>query len=327
MVVTLPSSSNLPPSSLAGYSSDTRLTTFLKIFDGEKQGLRSNPETHVGAWECLNGEGPQGAENDKCHDVLPECVGLYCGVTRKQYAKEHIVPHVMKLPGITPRRLDANSVTPDYFMKEILGHTPTIFTGGIEDWVERITVDNLAKHLSNMEYPVHTNVGENWILSDPKRNPTPASPFQTFLDRAFTSGECADRNPPHNCTFYGIRMSLYNISELSHNLKLPHFLSKLHWMRERSGVWAAQKHLRVPPHVDGYSHRFMAHVSGVKRVVLLPPGYLEDKNTDLHPIVAKGFLLHPGEILYIPPCWTHQIYYVNFAVTGIIRMTVAPDQW
>ena len=120
------------------------------------------------------------------------------------------------------------------------------------------------------------------------RNPTPPSPFDTFLDKAFASGECADLHPPHNCTFYGIRISLYNISELSHNLKLPKFLDKLHWMRERSGVWAAQKHLRVPPHVDGYSHRFMAHLSGVKRVVLLPPGYLEDKNTDVHPIVAKG---------------------------------------
>jgi len=235
--------------------------------------------------------------------------------------------HLGVLPGKVPSRVAAANITKEHFKKHILGKEPVIVTGAIDQWMEVLQLDLIADQIGQMMYPVHTNQGENWILSNPERNPTPLSSFDTFLENSFKGGECADEHPPHNCSFLGVRISLGNISMLSHHLELPEFMTGLYWMRDRSGVWAAQKHLRVPPHVDGYSHRFMAHLSGMKRVVLLPPGYLENKNTDVHPILAKGFLLRPGEILYIPPCWTHQVYYVNFAVTAIIRMTVGYDRW
>lgn len=87
------------------------------------------------------------------------------------------------------------------------------------------------------------------------------------------------------------------------------------------------KDLSIGLHIDAsFTQAWLAVIYGLKRLILIPPdqekfvyqkfGYLGEVdafNPDLEkfPLYAKAtpveFILNPGEILYIPPMWWHQI--------------------
>jgi len=279
--------------------------------------------------------------SNRCVDeVIPVCVGILCGVSRRQHAPTNaeFSQAVQKLPGFVPRRVPASSFSAAQFTKGNLGHTPVIITGALDEWVNALSLENLDQTIGHLKYTLHfnnaSNAGSNFILSDPNFFSEAVS-FQQFLHKAEEGGHCSDNttNDFRECTYVGIRVSMRNIPQVSHRLvdQLPKFLEDLHWLRlTQSGIWAAQRHLRVPPHVDGYSHRFMAHITGIKRVTLLPPGSIErmgdmDGRDAQSAVTAKAFLLHPGEMLYIPPCWLHQVYYVDFGLTAVLRFAVKKE--
>lgn len=167
---------------------------------------------------------------------------------------------------------------------------------------------------------VSTN-GSNVVSSSRDKAPAKMMAFRDFVREATQSGQCADSSPTDwsNCTFYGVRTSLASMPKQGHQMQLPTFMRGLQLIHISSGLWFAQRHARVPPHVDGFSHRFMSQINGSKRVVLMPPGF-KHESSNTKPMVAKSFLLRAGEMLYLPPCWLHQVYYIDFSWTMILRL-------
>lgn len=146
-------------------------------------------------------------------------------------------------------------------------------------------------------------------------------PFGAFLDHVFSATETEDE-------LYYFRIdtahSLYR--ELAKDFEIPRFVEG--YNPAATGIWMGQKGNITPFHHDWW-HSFLAQVSGRKRYVLIHP--LEAKNLQADwqdaakfdlipaPILRSGStllgrlsssfegILEPGEILYIPPYWYHQI--------------------
>lgn len=161
--------------------------------------------------------------------------------------------------------------------------------------------------------------GEGTFLQ--QANETRRMPFSKFLDHVYSSSETEQ-----DLYYFRIDSKSPLYEEMSRDFEIPQFVGS--YNPDATGIWIGQKGNVTPFHHDWW-HSFLAQVSGRKRYTLVHP--LEAKNLqqvwddaakfDLIPapimdqtdrlsdkisIQIQG-ILEPGQILYIPPYWFHQI--------------------
>lgn len=128
---------------------------------------------------------------------------------------------------------------------------------------------------------------------------------------------------------------------LSHDFQVPPLLE--HYNASKTGIWIGEKYNVTPFHHDWW-HSFLAQVSGRKRYTVVHPfeGELLQKDWDhaaAYDLASAPYLppddpkldqfetcfegvLEPGQVLYIPPYWFHQIETLD---NGNISMPIRFD--
>ena len=128
---------------------------------------------------------------------------------------------------------------------------------------------------------------------------------------------------------------------LSQDFQIPPLLE--HYNASATGIWIGEKHNVTPFHHDWW-HSFLAQVSGRKRYTVVHPfeGVLLQKDWDkaaTYDLASAPYLppddpkldqfetcfegiLEPGQVLYIPPYWFHQIETLD---NGTISMPIRFD--
>lgn len=146
-------------------------------------------------------------------------------------------------------------------------------------------------------------------------------PFGAFLDHVFSASETEEE-------LYYLRIDTGHplFRELAKDFEIPRFVEG--YNPAATGIWIGQKGNITPFHHDWW-HSFLAQVSGRKRYTLIHPleakilqkDWQDAAKFDLipAPIYGNGStlpkklpasfegILEPGQILYIPPYWYHQI--------------------
>ncbi|CAM9909283.1 unnamed protein product, partial [Ectocarpus fasciculatus] len=120
----------------------------------------------------------------------------------------------------------------------------------------------------------------------------------------------------------------YSLSIRPEELGLPMFniseMVSLHPQKSSVNLWLGMKGGTTPCHYDGY-HNMYVQLSGKKKFVLFPPGSMRSMQVFpfLHPSYGqcggrmddlpwqertwREVTLSPGELLYIPPFWLHEV--------------------
>ena len=146
-------------------------------------------------------------------------------------------------------------------------------------------------------------------------------PFGAFLDHVFSAHDSDDE-------LYYLRIDTEHplFREFAKDFEIPRFIEG--YNPAATGIWMGQKGNITPFHHDWW-HSFLAQVSGRKRYILVHPleaKILQEEWQDAAkfdlipaPIFSQGNnqysklsnlfegILEPGQILYIPPYWYHQI--------------------
>ena len=230
-----------------------------------------------------------------------------------------------------------NKPTPEEFKRATHSYTqPVIITGKIADWkaFSLWSIDYLNTVVGDKEFNV--NVSKNKIFTfDPETEDTFPSTKMQFTD--FTDWILQEKKADQ---YYYLQQHPIEtfFPELFPDIEIPDYFNKKLFML--ANLWIGTGGNTTPLHWDG-AQNLLCQVRGRKRVLLFEPKqtpflypYSVDSKTphmshlnidkpDLEkfPKFQKAkyieYILEPGEMLFIPTFWWHQVYsleQVNIAV-------------
>jgi hypothetical protein len=139
----------------------------------------------------------------------------------------------------------------------------------------------------------------------------------------------------------------YSLSISPEDLGIPPFntseLISLYPQKSSMNLWLGMKGGTTPCHYDGY-HNMYVQLSGHKKFLLLPPGRMRELQVFpfLHPSYGQcgaameglpgprrdwlEVTLRPGELLYIPPFWLHEVVGVTPSVAFNVWTGIADEE-
>jgi Cupin-like domain len=206
---------------------------------------------------------------------------------------------------------------------------PVIIVGAIEDWPARRlwSAEYLVRRFGKRVVPV-ANVGSGRVSEDPRLG---------FVHRNETLGDYIERllapGPADGYPMFPVQSVL---PELQDDLRVPAFVPSPRWSMFR--FWMSAPDTRMPLHMDLPDNLF-AQLVGRKRVTLFSPreerrmyrnppwsplphmSRVDAEEPDLaryprfgeaHPLRC---VVEPGDLLYIPRLWWHQIRSIDFCLS------------
>jgi hypothetical protein len=202
-----------------------------------------------------------------------------------------------------------------------LGSLPLIITDLVDKWpaTQKWTKSYLTKELGDQEVNcMVASVKSGSFLQQTNRRHSMR--FDTFLEQVFDQAD-AD-------SLYYLRIGTESplFEALSGDFLIPELLD--HYNPSATGIWMGQRGNVTPFHHDWW-HSFLAQISGKKAYTIVHPmdsknlqtGWPVESYYDLKeaPVLQSSAsslqevevymegILEPGQILYIPPYWYHQI--------------------
>lgn len=210
--------------------------------------------------------------------------------------------------------------TPKAFVKEYVARNrPVVIAGakGHEPALQRWSLEYMAERCGDTKIPVF-HYASAFFRPDPGHEPTvEMMTMREFLDRSVTT-------PPH---LYLGNLPLGLFPRLCSDFTPPDIFGRPPMIQVSFINWEGSI---TPLHFD-VCEGLVVQVSGAKRVVLFPPGTkkiypfplfsnlahfsqvdIDDPDMDRFPRFDPGdaweATIQPGEMLYIPYCWWHQLY-------------------
>jgi ribosomal protein L16 Arg81 hydroxylase len=219
--------------------------------------------------------------------------------------------------------------TEEFVRRYVAPRRPVIIVGAMEDWPARLlwSAESLAARFCERPVPV-ASVAERRVINDPAMG----IPY-----REEALGACIERLQS-GCPVDGYAMFLLEqtLPELEDDLRTPSFAPRAPWAIRK--FWLSAADTRSPLHMDLPDNLFAQFV-GRKRVTLYSPSQelrlyrhapwsripqvsrvdAEDPNLARFPRFARArsvrCVVAPGELLYIPRFWWHQVRSLEFAVS------------
>lgn len=168
---------------------------------------------------------------------------------------------------------------------------------------------------------------------------SPLDPHNEIEKRVMPFDEAAsrvlDRGDGPYCYVYQLSIT-ETYADLRRDALVPTWLGILDYVRA-TNLWLGAKGCVTPLHFDG-SHGFLLQVQGRKRVTLFSPDQrrflypavgtprshlslvnLREPDTTKFPLFeqarAQHFTIEPGDVLYLPPGWWHEVESLDTAVS------------
>jgi len=238
--------------------------------------------------------------------------------------------------------------SPEEFRHYVAARRPVIIVGAMEDWPARTlwSADYLLAHFGERRIPV-AGVADGRVINDPASGiPYRDEPLAACVER-LRGGGANDG--------YVMVLLAEALCELERDLRAPAFAPPAPWAIRK--FWLSAPDTRSPLHMDLPENLFAQFV-GRKRVTLFAPRHewrmyrhapwsrlpqvsrVDAEAPDLERFPrfggARGLrcIVEPGEILYIPRFWWHQVRSLEFAISvnywwatgwawGIVRTALA----
>jgi lysine-specific demethylase 8 len=217
----------------------------------------------------------------------------------------------------------------EFYRGYVKPQRPVIITGAMEDWPARRlwSADHLAARFGDRRVPVAGVAGKR-VINDPAAGiPYRDEPLGDFIEQLRTAP-----------TINGYAMILLGetLTELRDDVRTPSFAPRAPWSIYK--LWLSAAETRSPLHMDLPDNLF-AQVVGRKRVKLYSPRQewklyrnapwsqmpqvsrvdAEEPDFARYPRFAGACPLHcvlePGELLYIPHFWWHQVRSMEFSIS------------
>ena len=233
----------------------------------------------------------------------------------------------------------ANLSAQEFLERYYALNRPVILTGEMQNWpaLSRWTPDYLKAKLGLAVVEFQGGRTDNPLFEMEKDRHRREAPFATFID-AITNGSGNDAY----ITAYNSARNREALAPLAADLGfLEKFLTREHGM-----MWIGPAGTVTSMHHD-LTNNFIAQIVGRKRLKLLPSGEagklynhrhvfseiadLEDPSLDvarfprLPGIRVYEVLLAPGEILFVPLAWWHQVKSLDFSVTATYTNFLWPN--
>jgi hypothetical protein len=232
--------------------------------------------------------------------------------------------------------------TRDQFMRRyVRPRVPVVITGAMADWPARTlwSAEHLKRVFGERRVPV-ARTADRRLLHDPKTGiPYDEMRFGEYLDRLTTLGAAG---------WYMMFLVHESLPELAHDVRRPAFRPDAPWSIHK--FWLSPADTRSPLHQDLPENLF-AQVVGRKKVTLYSP--VETRKLYRHPLYSKlppvsrvdpeapdhhrfprfrdahatTLVLEPGEMLYIPRLWWHQMRSLDFSVSVNDWWAVGAVNW
>ncbi|WP_126337457.1 cupin-like domain-containing protein [Legionella spiritensis] len=155
-------------------------------------------------------------------------------------------------------------------------------------------------------------------------------PFNSFLDKI-------SHNPATRDYLYLIHSSIPgHYPELMKEIDIPHYVDQERL--RHINLWVGQAGNVSPLHFDT-NNNVLCEIYGRKKIFIYPPNQMSllypyscfsrapyvspvrvtEPDLDKHPKFSQAkpveIILHPGDILYIPPFWWHQVYNLDLTIS------------
>jgi len=206
---------------------------------------------------------------------------------------------------------------------------PVIIVGAMEDWPARQewSPETLAERFGDRSVPVASVVGKR-VVNDP------AIGIPYHEERLST---CIERlRGPAATDGYAMFLLRETLPELEQDLRTPPFTPSAPWSIRK--LWMSAPDTRSPLHMDLPDNLF-AQLVGRKRVSLFSPRQewrmyrhapwsrlpqvsrvdAEEPDLTRYPRFAAAqplrCVVEPGELLYIPRFWWHQVRSIDFSIS------------
>ena len=226
-------------------------------------------------------------------------------------------------------------LTPDMFKQDYASSgKPVVITDAISDWkaLGLWSPDYLKSKIGKIAVPV--SVSPNGVFSgDPKKGFAGRSQMMTvgnFIDLITSRGQAGKR-------YYIQQKAILQVfPKLAEDIKLPDYLERR--LVTAANLWFGSGGNISPLHYDA-THNLLAQVVGQKRVVLFSPRHLrqlypfsthsriphlsrvdiEHPDYEKYPRFRKAeaieCILGPGDVLFIPAFWWHQVHSLDITVS------------
>lgn len=237
-------------------------------------------------------------------------------------------------------------ITPDHIQERHIvlegarvpfGCVPFIVEGFVSQWqaYTQWTHDNLKLRYGNHQVKCfYVDKTDRTFLQQVNQSKTLR--FEDFLALVFSD------NPEDDHQYY-LRIDSQHVlfDRMAADFVIPDWLDR--YNHSATGIWIGQKGNVTPFHHDWW-HGFLTQISGTKRYHLIHPlegaalqkNWKEEAQYDLAPapVISSSELrnlnletyyegiLNPGDMLYIPPYWYHQI---DTLENGNISMPIRYD--
>jgi len=214
-----------------------------------------------------------------------------------------------------------------------LGLFPFIITDVVSSWkaFKNWTLESLTERFGSQRITCMYSSNKQSASFLQQVNRRKSMSFAEFLKHAYGKDE------DDNMYYLRIDAATKLFKEMSSDFFIPPLLPD--YNPDASGIWIGQRPNLTPFHYDWW-HSFLSQISGRKKFVLIHPlesGFLqknwkkearywlesapkigeEKKLQSFHTCITGT--LEPGEMLYIPPYWFHQIETIDY---GTISMPV-----
>jgi hypothetical protein len=229
----------------------------------------------------------------------------------------------------------AEGVTSQAFLDSFYAlNRPLIIGGELADWkaFQSWSPDYLRAKLAGRSVEVQADRGTNANYERRKDDHAQTMPFETFMDRITGPGAPNDTY----LTAYNARANGEALAPLREDMGvLPKFLRQTD-SSDGGMMWIGPCGAFTPLHHDLTNNLFV-QIVGRKRFVMAPATALPNMYNDLHVFSEIGdvkdpgvdlarhsrlaqvkfheFIVNPGDILFIPIGWWHQVTALDFSVS------------
>ncbi len=225
--------------------------------------------------------------------------------------------------------LDIFNFTQNFLIKNI----PVIVTDGMKNWplLEKWSVENLVKNFGNYEVQVYNDLFD---LID-------VIPLENYVQEFFNLESESNKFIPY-VRWYSTFKELDFVwaddffNKTHEDWSMPYFLPRDNYiipfknleanpnkiLFPARGLFISAKGAKTSQHVDPWcSDAILCQVQGYKKVILYNPSFNSENelsgdklNTTRNNEIYIDYL-YPGEILFIPHSWPHEVYSLSDSVS------------
>jgi hypothetical protein len=225
----------------------------------------------------------------------------------------------------------------DFYNHYVLPGKPAVISGAIDEWraISSWSIDHFKSIAGNTEIRVEISPTNYFPPVHDGPVNMPGSRIEKMTFGQYIDRITSKRSESENCYFAQQPLDIL-FPQLTNDIKSTDYFEKKRLIS--TNLWFAGAGNITPLHYD-LAHNLFAQVIGSKRFVLFPP----DQSRLLYPFPKSSSIAHfsrvnvdnpdlgrfpqfqharplecilePGDILFIPIFWWHQVYSLNISVS------------